>query len=175
MKFYIFIMMLLLLVSVANAEVWITTPSPGDRLMDVNTTLVVMENDSSTNCTYTINDFVPETCVFNTTNNITAFFGWNKLEVCGTNTTGNQTCDSINFWSDKTDKDVADYFLFFLLLGMGVLFGVAGFTMLGVAGVLGGILIILAGVESISFGVNTISYALILLGVMFMIGGFMKK
>lgn len=161
---------LFLNITSVNADVFINTPSAGARLYGLNTTLNITTNESMTGCEYSINDYVEETCVFNSTTNITAEFGWNRLEVCGINGSASEECESINFWADKISKDTADYFVLFILLILGFVLGIGGFVKYGYLGVMGGILLFVAAIESISLGLNPLSYTLMGLSLLVIVG-----
>lgn len=173
---FLTLVFLFLLSSLVSADIWVESPARGSRLMSVNTTLLVFNNESLTNCTYSINEFVREPCVFNTSNNITSFFGWNRLSACGTNSSGGEVCAStLSFWSDKRDKSVSDYFVLASLLVLGLFFSAGGLVSFGFMGVIGGVLLFVSALESISLGVNSLAYTLFLLSIMALVGSVIKK
>lgn len=164
---FAWILCIVLLSSAASAYV-LVSPVDGNKYASVNLTLQVNATDF-VNCTFRLDDYVAETCAFNASQNFTALFGWNSMEVCGNNAT-DSICEEFTFWADKTDKSTADYLPFIITLFLAVFLSIYGFVSFGIGGIIGGFLFLVAAFMSLAFFHWILAASLAFLGIFSMIG-----
>jgi hypothetical protein len=151
----------------------LSSPVNGYKYATTNLSLLIYATSNFSNCTYKLSDYVAENCVFNTSQNFNALFGWNEIKICGSNATLTY-CETFNFWADKQNKTVSDYFPFIIILILSLFLLIHGFTSLGISGILGSVLMIITAIMSLAFFHWILCACLVVIAFIGMFGAFTK-